>query len=185
MVLILYLGIVLVLMGVIFVVTSVEIVKKPAGRSVVVQKNEHRVTAAPSGTEESSVRENYDEPGIELPENSERSVVLEKDFYEIVMYNDDSGSLNNGIETDKVDPVNIKNINRIGRGIAELGDDGVNIRIDKNLYRFDYYRLDNLDINQNYAVFGIMNMKTRHVVIADDDQFPEILMSKYKKFKEV
>jgi hypothetical protein len=188
MVLILYLGIVFVLVGVIFVVTSVEIVKKPMGTQripLAKDSTDQMIQVTPFVNEEHSTTGEVSNNDQDHSGKTSAGTVLGKDYYDVVLYNDDSGSLTGSMEMEHVDPANIKNINRIGRGIAELGDDGVNIRIDKNLYRFDYYRLDNFGINQNYAVFGVKNIKTRHIIIADDEQFPKILMSKYKKFQEV
>ncbi|HNX60490.1 MAG TPA: hypothetical protein PKK43_15415, partial [Spirochaetota bacterium] len=103
--------------------------------------------------------------------------------FEVTLYTDEHGvSMDSGVQFSS-DFASLKNIVRVGRGIAEISPDGVTIRIEKTLYRFDYYRLEKIISRENHAVLSIAGASGSHIVVSEDSDFPEKLQKAYTIFQ--
>jgi|GEM_PF-3381779 len=185
---ILYLAILVVIVGVIFVITSVEVVR-PGGKSA---KSKNTVYSMPDF-------EDKDLPGFEDMDNrsferdvqvdtgrteiQQRKNILDGSSFEVVLYNDENGISMDENRNILTDLSSIKNVVRVGRGIAEVGSDGITVRIEKTLYRFDYYRLEKVVSRENHAILSIVGASGAHIIVSDDGLFPKSLQNSYSSFQ--
>jgi hypothetical protein len=74
-------------------------------------------------------------------------VILFDDYSRIIDYN------NGGLIDPTVEDFN--KLHRVGRGRIELIKDGINFHIDKKFYRFDFYRIDDMILGNNFIALSL------------------------------
>lgn len=190
---ILYLALIVVIIGVIFVITSVEVVRP--GRKSSVKDRMTELTAdkdnnrTPDHSISSNVSEEYNLPEVDLSDDHDVADekagkdLLNDTSFEVILYTDEHGvSMDSGVQFNS-DFASLKNIVRIGRGIAEISPDGITIRIEKTLYRFDFYRLEKIISRDNHAVLSIAGASGSHIIVSENSDFPEKLQKSYTIFQ--
>ena len=190
---ILYLALIVVIIGVIFVITSVEVVRP--GRKSSVKERMTGLTAdkdiyrTPDHIVNDIVPEEYNLPEVDLSDDHDVADVkagkdlLSDTSFEVILYNDEHGvSMDSGVQFNS-DFASLKNIVRVGRGIAEISPDGITIRIEKTLYRFDFYRLEKIISRDNHAILSIAGASGSHIIVSENGDFPEKLQKSYTIFQ--
>lgn len=190
---ILYLALIVVIIGVIFVITSVEVVRP--GRKSSVKDRMTGLTAdkdnnrTPDHSISSNVSEEYNLPEVDLSDDHDVADekagkdLLNDTSFEVILYTDEHGvSMDSGVQFNS-DFASLKNIVRVGRGIAEISPDGITIRIEKTLYRFDFYRLEKIISRDNHAVLSIAGASGSHIIVSENSDFPEKLQKSYTIFQ--
>jgi hypothetical protein len=178
---ILYISILLVVLGFIFILTSVEKKKVSETRSSSYTKD--RISKPVVYTEEESSDEKmFEQVRMSVPSAPVATTTLhneEAGIYEVILYSDESGvSLDKGT----VDASNLKNLSREGRGIAEITRDAVTVRIEKKLFRFDYYRLDRVAGQNECVVLSLKGSKGASIMISENPLFFNRVNSEYLQF---
>lgn len=190
---ILYLALIVVIIGVIFVITSVEVVRP--GRKSSVKERMTGLTAdkdiyrTPDHIVNDIVPEEYNLPEVDLSDDHDVADVkagkdlLSDTSFEVILYTDEHGvSMDSGVQFNS-DFASLKNIVRVGRGIAEISPDGITIRIEKTLYRFDFYRLEKIISRDNHAILSIAGASGSHIIVSENGDFPEKLQKSYTIFQ--
>lgn len=190
---ILYLALIVVIIGVIFVITSVEVVRP--GRKSSVKERMTGLTAdkdiyrTPDHIVNDIVPEEYNLPEVDLSDDHDVADVkagkdlLSDTSFEVILYTDEHGvAMDSGVQFNS-DFASLKNIVRVGRGIAEISPDGITIRIEKTLYRFDFYRLEKIVSRDNHAVLSIAGASGSHIIVSENGDFPEKLQKSYTIFQ--
>jgi hypothetical protein len=178
---ILYISILLAVLGFIFIITSVE--KKKASEVRTQPYPKERLSTPVVYTEEDSPAEKtYEQVRMSVPSTPMAVTTLhneEAGIYEVILYSDESGvSLDKGT----VDASNLKNLSREGRGVAEITRDAVTVRIEKKLFRFDYYRLDRVAGQNECVVLSLKGSKGASIMISENPLFFNRVNSEYLQF---
>jgi len=181
---ILYISIILVVLGFVFILTSVEKRKT----AVNVQDDEPqfvdvRDNVSGAGSPLPVTRKGDSEPVSVTTTNStvsEQPAINASEVYEVVIYNDESGIT---IEHGVIDPSTLKNLSREGRGTADVTSDAVTVRIEKKLFRFDYYRLDRVTGQKDCVVLSVKGAKSAFIMISENSGFFDKVFSEFSRFR--
>jgi hypothetical protein len=180
---ILYISIILVVLGFIFILTSVERRKAPVSAA---DEEPQLVSVKETDPGEGSyVQPLPKEPADTVPEASGSSapgknVEDNGQMFEVVIYNDESGiTLENGV----IDPSTLKNLSREGRGTADVTSEAVTVRIEKKLFRFDYYRLDRVGGRNDCVVLSVKGAKSSFIMISENPGFYDKVNSEFSRFR--
>ena len=158
---ILYISIILVVLGFVFILTSVE------KKRVVVNDDDALYVPPVEPLQEINLSDtDYPQRSSIAAEKADESVNIEKppadDIFEIVIYNDESGvALANG----NVDASTLKNLSREGRGTADVTKDAVTVRIEKKLFRFDFHQVANIKCGSNYIALFLKKSKSSRLFV--------------------
>ena len=193
---IVYLAIILVILGFIFVITSVEVRKE-----IIIERtgSSHRIADTVLPDQKSG----HDGAESSLPRLSERfpeesslktnsAVIAEEDdvvisqeksvtksLYDVTLYVDENGI---SLEPGQIDSASLKKVIREGSGTAEISADALMIRIGKKLFRYDYYRLDKVGGSGESVLLSVRGSAGATIVIADDPSFFPCVSSEYSLF---
>jgi len=194
--LIVYIAIILVILGFIFVITSVEVRKEivvertgfPRGNAdaaLMDQQNPSSEVTESSLSELSEMFRNENHSALDSTAVTEHegSISQENNFakslFDVTLYIDESGM---SLESGQIDPVSLKKVIREGSGTAEIGADALMIRIGKKLFRYDYYRLDKVGGSGESVLLSVRGSAGATIVIADDPSFFPSVSSEYSLF---
>jgi hypothetical protein len=81
----------------------------------------------------------------------------EGDKTTVILYDDKSRIIDYDNSGNVIDPTleEYKKLKRIGRGTIEMVKDGINFHLKKKLYRFDYYRIEKMNMGKNFLSVNI------------------------------
>lgn len=181
---ILYISIVLVVLGFVFILTSVEKTKK----TVILKDDEPEYVPVRETSKDSAVQTPADattqsEPVSMMKDNaaaSDQTVPASGEMYEVVVYNDESGIT---VDHGEIDPSTLKNLSREGRGTADVTSDAVTVRIEKKLFRFDYYRLDRVSGQNDCVVLSVKGARSAFIMISEQSGFYDKVFSEFSRFR--
>ncbi|HEY1407023.1 MAG TPA: hypothetical protein VF857_10475 [Spirochaetota bacterium] len=185
MVLILYIAILLVIVGVIFVITSVEVVRSPK-KSVFYPSYPTDYTETELNIDLKPETGGSELPRVEIPQEKVSSIGVSRSdghTFDVVLYNDENGISLSGDGLSADDAFSLKNVIRVGKGIIEIGPDGITLRIEKTLFRFDYYRLDRLIPRDFFVILAIQGSKSAHIIVSEDSLFSKKVLDAYSLFQ--
>jgi hypothetical protein len=192
---ILYLAIILVILGFIFVVTSVEVRKETVIEKVPVRRSAKRTEA----DQKQSAQEvsDFSQPHLSDAFRNENSLDIDeviikeqapsstqedssaKSLYDVILYIDANGI---SLESGQLDPAALNKVVREGAGTAEISSDSLMVRIGKKLFRFDYYRLDKVGGSGESVLLSVKGSVGASILIADDPSFFPRVSSEYSLF---
>lgn len=177
MMIIVYLAAVLIIVGILFIFTSVE------KRTVPIQN------------EADFDSKNFPEPdSIDLPLKSDVSALTETElppikknepegFYSVVVYKDENG-VSSGAEADADNGnLSLQSVTRIGHGVAEILDGSIILRIEKKLFRYDFYRIDSLIKKGQALIVTSKGVKGCDIIYSEDNTFFQEAIDKYNRYE--
>jgi hypothetical protein len=193
---IVYLAIILVVLGFIFVITSVEVRKETIIERVGPSRGFPETAfrgpdKSDSGNTESpaphlsDMFKNENSLEIVTTEISEHEMSIPqenpsvKSLYDVTLYVDENSI---SFESGQIDPASLKRVIREGSGTAEISPDALMIRIGKKLFRYDYYRLDKVEGAGESVLLSVRGSSGVTIVIADDPSFFPRVSSEYSLF---
>jgi len=104
-------------------------------------------------------------------------------IFDVVMYVDSSGTIGD-IESG-MRSGNWSSLTRIGAGTLRYKQQGINISINNKLYRYDFYRINNLKVHDNYMLFTLKGKQGVNCLLLNNES--DILLfieNEYKQFVE-
>jgi hypothetical protein len=186
MVLILYLSIVLIIVGAIFLITSVEVVRlsnAPVKAKSGVAMNDNAVAETQGHNGDS--RNEYLDRSYTIQSGVSIGDISGLNSFDVTLYNDENGISFRDSNEILSDISMIKGVVRVGRGIAEVGEGGLTVRIEKTLYRFDYYRLDRLETNGNFAILSLQGVNGKSILLSEHEEFSKKIKGSFSSFKGI
>jgi len=121
-------------------------------------------------------------PKSEVISIDEQSYQKDGIFY-VVMYVDSSGTIGD-IESG-MRSGNWSSLTRVGAGTLRYKQQGINISINNKLYRYDFYRINNLKVHDNYMLFTLKGKQGVNCLLLNNES--DILLfieNEYKQFVE-
>lgn len=189
-----YIAVLLVLLGFVFIYTSLEIKKISTGVS------------AKKGVR----RDSFDDlPEIDLPEEPaasseisvrnpapETAVLSDEEFqaeeppsapssFDIVLYSDEKGvSLFDSASGILEEKGAYDEFSRIGSGTAQIGADALSVKIGKKLFRYDYHRVREIRLRDGVAVLYLKGDSRGNIFIAENDLFAKVLDETFTRYTQ-
>ncbi len=102
-----------------------------------------------------------------------------------VLFNDGAGLVEMDGTVRIIDPTleKYRDIRRVGSGLIDIVKGGINFTIEKNLYRFDYQKIENMRLGENYAAIFLRNSPSvRLFIFEKNDPFPGTMYQSYRDF---
>lgn len=91
--------------------------------------------------------------------------------YDIVLYEDpERVSVDNTIDNIKISAEDVSRFSRVGEGTIQILKDGINIRIDKRLYHFDFNKIDRVYAGKSHFVLTLKGTDVARVVVFENYQ---------------
>jgi hypothetical protein len=115
---------------------------------------------------------------------TERDLPRDDNVY-AVLFNDYSGDLEYDGSDNCIDPTfgKYSALKRVGRGSIEVIKDGINFKLLKNLYRFDFHRIRDIQSGDNYVAVVLKGSDIiRLFLIENDNDFCVKIIRDYKNF---
>ncbi len=111
------------------------------------------------------------EPGADIPGDD--------NAFGIVLYEDPERiSVDNELE-DKISPEDVSRFSRVGEGTIQVLNDGINIRIGKRLYHFDFSKIDRVYTGKSHFAMTLKGADVARVVMFENDPgLPGSIMEK-------
>lgn len=128
---------------------------------------------------------------ITIGSSSQKSEVISIDeqsyqkdgIFDVVMYVDSSGTIGD-IESG-MRSGNWSSLTRIGAGTLRYKQQGINISINNKLYRYDFYRINNLKVHDNYMLFTLKGKQgVNCLLLKKESDILSIIENEYKQFVE-
>ena len=181
-----YIAVLLVLLGVFFVYTSLEVRKvggaaAPQGGEPLFDEDiPAPMTETPSPAVSSFVAEEVHSSSPAVTDNDSSSkdfnVVLYVDEKGIVLPDSSAGILEeNGAYDD---------FNRIGSGVAQVGSDALSVRIERKFFRFDYHRIREIRLREGVAVVYLKGDSRGNIFIAENVLFARVLDESFSRYSQ-
>ncbi|HOM87677.1 MAG TPA: hypothetical protein PLH80_09615 [Spirochaetota bacterium] len=105
------------------------------------------------------------------------------DDVDVVMYVDSSGTIGDigsGMRSE-----NWSSLTRIGAGTLRYKQQGINIAINNKLYRYDFYRINNLKVYDNYMLFTLKGKQgVNCLLLNNESDILSFIENEYKQFVE-
>ncbi len=106
-------------------------------------------------------------------------VALYIDSSDIVDYENSRGVIDPSLE-------GYRSISRVGRGSLLYEKDGMNFRMGRKLYRFDFYRIEEVWPGENYLSFVLKDGKAVNLfVFGRDNELISEIDAKYREYKKL
>lgn len=142
--------------------------------------------AIPAGTVKEGVsRLKNDEIDIAYKNKREAGRVSPEDnnVY-AVLFNDYSGDLEYDGSDNAIDPTFSKYsaLKRVGRGMVAVVKDGINFKLDKNLYRFDFHRIRDIQGGDNYIAVNLKGSHTVRLFLIENDDYKMKIIRDFADF---
>lgn len=102
-----------------------------------------------------------------------------------VLFNDGAGLVEMDGTVRIIDPTleKYRDLRRVGSGLIDIVKDGINFTIEKNLYRFDYQKIENMRLGENYAAIFLRNSPSvRLFIFEKNDPFPGTMYQSFRDF---
>ncbi len=102
-----------------------------------------------------------------------------------VLFHDGAGLVEMDGTVRIIDPTleKYRDLRRVGPGRIDIVKGGINFTIEKNLYRFDYQKIENMRLGENYAAIFLRNSPSVRVFIFEkNDPFPGTMYQNYRDF---
>ncbi len=98
---------------------------------------------------------------------------------EVVLYEDPERISVDVAENDaEINVENLARFTRVGEGTVDIFKDGINLRIGKRLYRFDFAKIDNVYAGRNHIVLTLKGTgNARVMVFKNSKRIPEHIIS--------
>ena len=188
---IVYIAVLLVILGFVFVYTSLEVKKVSS--------------AAPLGKEDCR---DDDLPDVDLPVESPATSVSGFDTrvpsafmsadaspveespsvpsaYNIVLYSDEKGvSLFDSTSGILEEKGAYDEFTRIGSGTAQIGADALSVKIGKKFFRYDYHRVREIRLRDGVAVLYLKGDSRGNIFIAENDLFAKVLDETFTRYTQ-
>lgn len=128
---------------------------------------------------------------ITIGSSSQKSEVISIDeqsyqkdgIFDVVMYVDSSGTIGD-IESG-MRSGNWSSLTRVGAGTLQYKQQGINISINNKLYRYDFYRINNLKVHDNYMLFTLKGKQgVNCLLLKKESDILSIIENEYKQFVE-
>ncbi len=104
-------------------------------------------------------------------------------IFDVVMYVDSSGTIGD-IESG-MRSGNWSSLTRIGAGTLRYKQQGINISINNKLYRYDFYRINNLKVHDNYMLFTLKGKQgVNCLLLKKESDILLFIENEYKQFVE-
>ncbi|HMB19526.1 MAG TPA: hypothetical protein VKQ10_00530 [Spirochaetota bacterium] len=114
-------------------------------------------------------------------DNNENSAdtVTEHPVSNVILYEDPERISVEGVEHDAdINAEDVSRFTRVGEGTIEVFQDGINLRVDKRLYRFDFNKIDRVYAGKNYIVLTLKSVDAARVILfRDSNRVPDNLIS--------
>ncbi len=82
-------------------------------------------------------------------------------------------------------PEYYQKLKRVGRGKLEISREGINFRMEKKLYRFDYHRIDDISWGGSHLVLLIKGSPVTRLFLFDrESRFIEDIYQSFRKYKK-
>ena len=169
-----YIAILLVLLGFVFIYTSIEVRKtgtRESGAASLPDEPAAQPAFADSAESEVSEAETFPVPDPFDPEHAsvpaEFSVVLYIDDKGVVLQDSSTGILEENGAYDE--------FTRVGSGTAVIGADALSVRIDKKLFRYDYHRIREIKLREGVSVVYLKGDSRGNIFIAENVLFARVL----------
>ena len=183
-----YIAVLLVLLGVFFVYTSLEVRKVSQGEGGAVPRERGPLfdedIPSPSTqppTVSSFVSEEVPSPPapadtVTDTRPSDFNVVLYVDEKGIVLPDSSAGILEESGAYD--------GFNRIGSGVAQVGSDALSVRIERKFFRFDYHRIREIRLREGVAVVYLKGDSRGNIFIAENVLFARVLDESFSRYSQ-
>lgn len=184
---ILYIAVLLVLLGVFFIYTSLEVrrvgsASAPQGKTPLFDEDipaPAPETPAPSAAgfvpdEPHSASSPADTDADTRP--SDFSVVLYVDEKGVVLPDSSAGVLEESGAYD--------GFTRIGSGVAQIGADALSVRIERKFFRFDYHRIREIRLREGVAVVYLKGDSRGNIFIAENVLFARELDESFSRYSQ-
>ncbi|MGL4368780.1 MAG: hypothetical protein ACRCUT_03795 [Spirochaetota bacterium] len=180
---ILYIAIILVLLGFVFIYTSVEVRKAP-----------FRTEAASAGKDEDlpdiDLGSSASFPDLSLVAQSvltepgkpaETEFLPDQAVFPVVLYVDEKGgvTLEGGALSDAS---GYGSFARVGAGTGEVLSDALTVRIDKKLFRYDFFRVREITAKGDCAALFLQGDSRSNIFIAENDLFAKVLSDRFTSY---
>jgi len=128
---------------------------------------------------------------ITIGSSSQKSEVISIDeqsyqkdgIFDVVMYVDSSGTIGD-IESG-MRSANWSSLTRVGAGTLQYKQQGINISINNKLYRYDFYRINNLKVYDNYMLFTLKGKQgVNCLLLKKESDILLFIENEYKQFVE-
>lgn len=128
---------------------------------------------------------------ITIGSSSQKSEVISIDeqsyqkdgIFDVVMYVDSSGTIGD-IESG-MRSGNWSSLTRVGAGTLQYKQQGINISINNKLYRYDFYRINNLKVHDNYMLFTLKGKQgVNCLLLKKESDILLFIENEYKQFVE-
>ena len=104
-------------------------------------------------------------------------------IFDVVMYVDSSGTIGD-IESG-MRSGNWSSLTRVGAGTLQYKQQGINISINNKLYRYDFYRINNLKVHDNYMLFTLKGKQgVNCLLLKKESDILLFIENEYKQFVE-
>ncbi len=114
-------------------------------------------------------------------DNNEKSAdtVTEHPVINVILYEDPERISVVGAEHDAdINAEDVSRFTRVGEGTIEVFQDGINLHVDKRLYRFDFNKIERVYAGKNYIVLILKNVDAARVILfRDSNRVPDNLIS--------
>jgi hypothetical protein len=101
----------------------------------------------------------------------EEAVIDSPPVHTAYLYEDSSQIIDYEQDTNVIDPTmgQYKRLKRIGKGTVQVIKDGISFVVGKNLFRFDFYKVDKAKIGENFVALFLKGGSTVRLLIFDQN----------------
>jgi hypothetical protein len=182
---ILYAAVALVLLGSVFIYSSIEVRKVPSNLPIHTFSDSDDLPDIDLLTEKNS-----------LPGDSEFHPMLETSVaaapvsvssipdplsFSVVFYTDEKGQAMTDVVSDNSA---FDGFLRVGEGVAEIGSDAMNVRIGKKFFRFDFHRIRDVLPRGETAIVYFKGDIKGNIFIAENDRFVNVLIEQFSLYSQ-
>ncbi|HQO02230.1 MAG TPA: hypothetical protein PLI62_08165 [Spirochaetota bacterium] len=116
-------------------------------------------------------------------DETEKGLPYDNNVY-AVLFNDYSGDIEYDGSDNTIDPTfgKYSALKRVGRGTIEVIKDGINFKLLKNLYRFDFHRIHDIQGSENYVAVLLKGSDIIRLFLVENDDYCLKIIRDYKNF---
>jgi len=106
-------------------------------------------------------------------DNTEKSAdtVTEHQVSSVILYEDPERiSVEDVAHDADISVDDVSRFTRVGEGTIEVFQDGINIRVGKRLYRFDFSKIDRVYVGRNHIVLTMKGVDAARVILFSDSK---------------
>ena len=186
-----YIAVLLVLLGVFFIYTSLEVRKVSQGEGAAPQgqsplfDEDIPAPAADSPSPSISGFVSGEADSSPIPADTVTDTDTSSKDFNGVLYVDEKGIVlpdsSAGIleESGAYD-----GFSRIGSGVAQVGADALSVRIERKFFRFDYHRIREIRLREGVAVVYLKGDSRGNIFIAENVLFARVLDESFSRYSQ-